>query len=135
MKVGFTGTREGMSQHQKEQFALKIYDLNPTEFHHGDCEGADAEAHDIIRAIFPNIKIVVHPPKFSSHRAFRVGDEMREPDAYISRDKRIVEETEYLIGAPLVDKEQIRSGTWTTIRFAKKLNRLYTILHRSAEDV
>jgi hypothetical protein len=52
MKIGFTGTRKGMSQHQKEQFVLKMFELDPSEFRHGDCEGADAEAHDIIREFF-----------------------------------------------------------------------------------
>jgi hypothetical protein len=63
MKIGFTGSREGMSTHQKEQFVLKLNELGVTEFHHGDCAGADAQAHDIIREFFPNVKIVVHPPK------------------------------------------------------------------------
>lgn len=130
MRVGFTGTREGMSQHQKEQFALKIYELSPTEFHHGDCIGADADAHDIIRAIFPHIKIVIHPPEKSKTRAFKTGDESRVQAPYIVRDKEIVNETEYLIGAPLIDQEQIRSGTWTTIRYARKTNKPHTILER-----
>lgn len=130
MKVGFTGTREGMSQHQKEQFALKIYDLGATEFHHGDCEGADAEAHDIIREIFPHIRIVGHPPKKSYKRAFKVCDELREPLDYIPRDKNIVNDTEFLIGAPLTDAEVIRSGTWTTIRHAIKTGKPRKVLER-----
>ena len=39
MKVGFTGTRLGMSQNQKEQFVLKLSELDVHEFHHGDCVG------------------------------------------------------------------------------------------------
>ncbi len=130
MKVGFTGTREGMTQHQKEQFALKINELNTTEFHHGDCEGADAEAHDIIRAIFPHIWIVGHPPTKSNKRAFKVCDEMRSPADYIPRDKNIVNDTEFLIGAPLTDEEIIRSGTWTTIRHAIKTGKPRKVLER-----
>ena len=130
MKIGFTGTREGMSQHQKEQFALKIYELNPSEFHHGDCIGADADAHDIIRAIFPHIKIVIHPPEKNTARAFKTGDEIRLPYGYIVRDRHIVNDTDYLIGSPLTNAEVIRSGTWTTIRHARKTGKPHTILER-----
>lgn len=130
MKVGFTGSREGMSQHQKEQFVLKMFDLKPTEFHHGDCEGADAEAHDIVREFFPTIKITIHPPIVSYRRAYKKGDETKPPEEYIVRDKNIVDSTQCLIGAPLTDDEIYRSGTWTTIRYGKKTNKPVYILKR-----
>lgn len=130
MKVGFTGTREGMSQHQKQQFLLEFEKLEATEFHHGDCEGADAESHDIVREFFPNIWIVVHPPVSSYRRAYKIGDENRFPDEYLPRDERIVMETDVLIGAPLVDQEQPHSGTWYTIRFARGKTKPNIILTR-----
>jgi hypothetical protein len=130
MRVGITGTREGMSQHQKEQFVLKLLELQPTEFHHGDCLGADAEGHDSVREFFPDCKIHVHPPIKDYMRAFRQGDVMYEPDDYIPRDYRIVDMTEFLIGAPLTDKEIVRSGTWTTIRYAKRIGRNHEVLKR-----
>ena len=130
MKIGFTGTRQGMSQNQKEQFVLKLFELGLTEFHHGDCKGADAEAHDIVREFFPNVYIVVHPPEITYTQAFRKGDEHRVPKAYIKRDKDIVDETEYLLGAPLTTEEIWRSGSWTTIRHARKTNKPHTVLER-----
>lgn len=130
MKVGFTGSREGMSQHQKEQFILKMFQLLPEEFHHGDCEGADAEAHDLIREFLPKVKIIVYPPLSFRHRAMKQGDETKEPEAYIKRDYRIVDSTDCLIGAPLTDSELIRSGTWTTIRYARKIGRDIYVLER-----
>ena len=69
MKVGFTGTQLGMSQHQKEQFVLGLQEMGMTEFHHGDCIGADAEAHDIVREFFPDVKIVGHLPKYKNKQA------------------------------------------------------------------
>lgn len=131
MKIGFTGSREGMSENQKEQFVLLMYQLNPTEFHHGDCEGADAQAHDIMREFFPNVKITVHPPISDYLRAFRVGDVMMEPDDYIPRDERIVDSTDYLIGAPKVTThEERRSGSWYTIRYSRRKNKLSKVLDR-----
>jgi hypothetical protein len=130
MKVGVTGTRMGMTQHQKEQFILKLYDLDVHEFHHGDCIGADAEAHDIVREFFPDVRIIIHPPAKTTTQAFKQGDESRLPAPYITRDKAIVNESEYLIGAPLTNDEVIRSGTWTTIRYARKTNKPHKVLER-----
>ncbi len=130
MKIGFTGTREGMTQHQKEQFVLKMFELLPTEFHHGDCEGADAEAHDIVREFLPKVKIVVYPPLSFRRRAMKQGDVTMEPEAYIKRDYRIVDSVDFIIGAPKTDTEQIRSGSWTTIRYARKTNKAHTVLNR-----
>jgi len=130
MKVGFTGTQIGMSDHQKEQFVLKLYDLGVTEFHHGDCIGADEEAHDIVREFFPDVKIHIHPPKYENKRAFKVGDVMYAQDDYIPRDRKIVDSTEFLIGAPKSNKEELRSGTWTTIRHARKTYKPLSILDR-----
>jgi hypothetical protein len=130
MKIGFTGTRKGMSQHQKEQFVLKMFELDPSEFHHGDCEGADAEAHDIIREFFPLVKIICHPPKSNSQRAWKHCDDYMDPLPYLTRDYKIVDDVDYMFGAPLQDNEIIRSGTWTTIRYSRKKNKLLTILER-----
>lgn len=130
MKIGFTGTREGMSQHQKEQFVLKLMELGITEFHHGDCEGADAEAHDIVREFFPDVHIEVYPPKSTYRQAFKQGDKHHPPESYLTRDYKIVDATDCLIGAPKSDKEIIRSGTWTTIRYGRKTGKVVYVLGR-----
>jgi hypothetical protein len=130
MTIGFTGSREGMSNKQKEQFVLLLQDMGMTEFHHGDCEGADAEAHDIVREFFPDVRIVVHPPFKSSKRAYKNGDEIREPDDYLPRDERIVNETMFLFGAPKSNIELKRSGTWYTIRYARRKDKQHTVLER-----
>lgn len=130
MKIGFTGTQIGMSLNQKEQFVLKLYELNPSEFHHGDCIGADAEAHDIVREFFPEIKIIGHPPNISTKRAFKECNEYRSLLPYLERNHNIVDDTDFLIGAPKEDTEVLRSGTWATIRYSKKLNKSQLILKR-----
>lgn len=120
MKIGFTGTQLGMSQNQKEQFVLKFQELGATEFHHGDCIGADAEAHDLVREFFPDVKIICHPPKASSKRAWKNCDDYKQPLPYLERDHKIVDNTDFLIGTPKTDNEILRSGTWATIRYSRK---------------
>lgn len=130
MRIGFTRTQIGMSQHQKEQFVLKLLELGITEFHHGDCTGADSEAHDIVREFFPDVKIHIHPPIISTKRAYKNGDVMHNAAGYLERNHYIVDNAECLIGAPKTDVEELRSGTWSTTRYARKVNKLHFILVR-----
>jgi hypothetical protein len=129
MKIGFTGTQAGMSVPQQDMFLYLMYQFTPQEFHHGDCIGADAEAHDIVTEQCPGTKIIVHPPNNSSKRAFKRGDDIRVPLEYIQRNRYIVVESDIVIAAPRELKEVLRSGTWSTIRFAKTIKKpLYIIM-------
>lgn len=130
MKIGFTGSREGMSENQKVAFVHRLQSMNPTEFHHGDCEGADAEAHDLVREFFPDVVIVVHPPTLEDKRAFKQGDMTCLPLDYIPRDEQIVDAADFLFAAPLTDQEQKRSGTWYTVRYARRRDKDHYILPR-----
>ena len=120
-KVGFTGTQQGMNTYyqlpQLEQLLLKY---NPTEFHHGDCIGADAQAHELVRRILPSCIIVVHPPLDSSKRAFCMGDITYNPRPYLERNDDIVKLSDILIATPKEIQMVLRSGTWTTVRYAQK---------------
>src|SRR5688500_12413561 len=89
------------------------------EFHHGDAVGADAEAHDIAAAL--GCAIVIHPPAEARQRAFKPGPDIRPAKTYLIRNKNIVRETEMLIAAPAERIEQLRSGAWSTVRFARRL--------------
>lgn len=137
MKIGFTGTRKGMTRRQKRQFEGIIQKLGPAEFHHGDCIGADSDAHEIINHInvhpldiFKNaIIIVVHPPTHDKLRAHRKGHTILEPKPYLERNEDIVEETDLLIATPESSEEQARRGTWHTVRQARKMNKPIIILN------
>lgn len=133
MKVGFTGTREGMSDHQKCEFLIAI--KGATEFHHGDCIGADEEADALARTI-KGIQIVIHPPDDPKYRAYcaKSGDIVWEPLPYLERNQDIVDETERLIGAPKNNWEELRSGTWSTVRYARKQGKPILILNRHVEE-
>lgn len=132
IKIGFTATREGISIYQKQELARLVKLLQPSEVHHGLCQGGDAEFHDLVRALLPNCKIVGHPPTIKTVYVYRYCDEMRRPKSYLDRNKGIVDETNVLIGCPL-GKEILRSGTWSTIRYAKKLERKVYIIPRESK--
>src|SRR6185503_5652423 len=92
MILGFTGTQHGMTLAQQRDFREYVSKFEVTTFHHGDCVGADAEAHDIVRSVWPHCKIVVHPPEKEDLRAFKQGEMVvvlaKKP--YLVRNKDIV---------------------------------------------
>jgi len=128
MRVGFTGTQRGMTEKQKNKVRDLFILLAATEFHHGDCIGADAHAHDIFKCCRKQ-RIVLHPPTIPDKRAFCSAHHSLPPLPYLDRNKEIVLSTDLLIATPGEPDEQLRSGTWSTIRFARKQGRpLYIVL-------
>lgn len=122
MHVGFTGTRKGMSEDQATRFVLKMLAVEgELVFHHGDCIGADAEAHHLVREFRPDAIIHIHPPEDPKQQAFCDGDREEEPKEYIERNRDIVRASDLLIAAPAQDYNMPRgSGTWATIRYSRK---------------
>jgi len=117
-RIGFTGTHRGMTYLQKAALRLLLDMLQPNEFHHGDCIGADAEAHHLVKEGVPGCRIVVHPPLRTDSRAACNADIEWPPTTYIKRNRHIVVCTELLIATPFERSEQRRGGTWSTVRFA-----------------
>ncbi len=61
-------------------------------------------------------------------RNFSKGDETRKPKPYLKRNHDIVDESDILIGFPSSEEERLRSGTWATVRYARKTGkRIYII--------
>jgi hypothetical protein len=89
--------------------------------HHGDCVGADAQAHELASLL--GHRVTIHPPNNNRVRAWKTSPDIRAPKAYLTRNKDIVRETDILIAAPAEPEEQIRSGTWSTVRYARRLGK------------
>ena len=135
-KVGFSGTQKGMTLGQQLMFDAIVIELNSigmTEFHHGDCIGSDKEAHDAIVLLSKHfgkpIKTIIHPPKKKAKRAFCAGDESRKPLSYLDRNQAIANEIDMLVATPQESKEAMRSGTWATIRRARKQEKPVLIIN------
>jgi hypothetical protein len=97
-----------------------------TVLHHGDCVGGDAEVHEVGRYL--KLYIIGHPPLNPRMRAWRRCDELRPPKDYIARNHDIVDECEELVAAPHSKAEEVHSGTWATVRYARKQGKLITIV-------
>jgi hypothetical protein len=127
MKLGFTGTREGMTDAQKVSVLELIKRLNPTEAHHGDCIGADKEFFELCEVVsrsrVEEIWTVAHPPKNDRLRAYTDSHAIREPKDYMPRNIDIVDECDELIAAPKQDVKPVNlkgSGTWQTEDYAER---------------
>lgn len=126
--VGFTGTRVGMDESQRAALARLLLSIEPTYFHHGDCSGADEQAHAIVRQTLPAAAIVIHPSN-GRLRAYCAGDQTRIAKPPLDRNSDIVEESRIVIATPKEQNETLRSGTWATIRRARKAGRELHILY------
>lgn len=115
MKVGFTGTRNGMTVFQKRALARLFKRLGVDELHHGDCIGSDEEACALAKAL--DILTVAHPPDNNRLRAFVKSDIVLTPLPYLRRNHAVVDDSEVLIATPFTEHEVLRSGTWATIRY------------------
>lgn len=133
MKIGFTGTQVGMTQQQTDEVHRLLRKFRAAEFHHGDCVGADQQAHG--EAMVLGVRTVIHPPVIGAKRAYCPADETRPPKEYLLRNHDIVDETQVLIATPKEITEQLRSGTWATIRYAKKMNRRVYIVYPDGSSV
>ena len=94
-------------------------------FHHGDCIGADEIAHGIVQDIqmeITPINITIHPPTNSYKRAYCRGAlDVYQPHDFLVRNMHIVNECSLIIGMPVEEhSEVLRSGTWSTVRYARK---------------
>jgi hypothetical protein len=133
--VGFTGTQEGMTALQKSTFSRIMQncfiketlsgDHSPINFHHGDCIGADAEASDLVSK---ECLVYIHPPDAFLKRAYRPAFYSYGPLPYLVRNRAIVDATQVLIATPKRQFEELRSGTWSTVRYARRLNKEIIII-------
>lgn len=129
MIIGFTGARSGMSFDQRVNVRELLLQLHPTEVRHGDCVGSDAQFHDIASETLP-LLIVIHPPSNDSARAFCRSTYTRVLPAlpYLERNKAIVNASDILIATPATATEELRSGTWSTIRYARKTDKRVIVI-------
>lgn len=118
-RLGFTGTRIGMTQAQRITLAMCLATLEPSQFSHGDCVGADEQAHGM--ALIARVPVHIYPPHNEVRRAFCEGAAIvHAPGHYHERDRWLVDASDILIATPKRPLEELRSGTWTTIRYARR---------------
>ncbi len=127
MIAGFTGSQDGISEKQCKELERLFKKYTVTILHHGCCTGADEQAHNIARKL--GILITGHPPENQSKLSQCIYDCDFVIDArpYLDRNRDIVDDCEMLFVGPS-KPEYLRSGTWSTKRYAKKSGTPFHIL-------
>lgn len=120
--LGVTGSSSAITPAQSESAKMWMSALkaeqNLVEMHHGDCIKADAKLHDI--AIELGIPVIIHPPRNNRKRAFCLGYTRRyEEKEYLERNRDIVLSATEMLACP-DSTETTQSGTWYTVRQARK---------------
>jgi hypothetical protein len=125
IRIGFTGSRAGMTPAQKRRVDELLRVMKPSEAHHGDCVGCDADFHNL--CLGRGVPVVIHPPKNPKQRAYCKGAGRTQPARpYLDRNKDIVNDTTVLIACPKEDHEPAPArgqGTWSTVRYARKMGK------------
>lgn len=129
--IGFTGTRQVITSAQHEALKNVLTEVNGIRFHHGDCIGADEVAHRIADEL--GYVIHIYPPKDKKYTANLEGYIRYQPREYLERNHMIVRACDILVAVPSTSQEQLRSGTWATVRYARKLHRPVIIIKPNGE--
>lgn len=130
MKIGFTGTRAGMTNAQHQKIDKIVWflrdDYGATVAIEGDCIGADDDFWHLVR--FRGLRTETFPPVNRLYRCHHRSDKVHLPAPYMTRNQSIVDNADVMIAAPGEMEWRPHSGTWATITMARKANKhLYIV--------
>ena len=133
MKIGFTGTRKGTTCEQHHALCEYVKNLpDAAEWHHGCCVGADAESVEIVEQWSRRCEIIAHPPDNNamvSRITLEFAKRVEPALPYLERNRAIVNACDTLVACPEGINEEQRSGTWSTVRFARKQKKRIVIVY------
>lgn len=128
MNIGVTGTQypaaDSMAAFKIAEDALRPYLQPENTLIHGACVGMDAIA--AVAASYAHVSIYAVVPAFrykTSDAAIHLSttvEYMPEGTTYMQRNDRIIALSDILLAFPKTEIEELRSGTWATIRRARK---------------
>lgn len=130
MILGFTATQRGLTAEQRGQVRLIIATTRPSAVVHGGCVGGDdeidqvAEELGVDRVVFPSTIV----SKRISTEVLRSRNRSRvmimAPRPPLERNPLIVDASHRMVACPGETQEKTRSGTWATIRYARRRKKI-----------
>lgn len=141
MKLGFTGTRRGMTREQYATFCGIVKGDGIKTMLNGACVGADRDA--VCAAWHTNITIMFFPgdkeqqdwaagldrPNIQVYdRKTTFGTTEGRAGVYLKRNRVIASMCDFLVATPSERREFTRSGTWATVRYARAQRKTIVII-------
>ena len=130
LNLGFTGSQKGVTPNQLtvlRKFILELSQSFVIDGFHGDCIGADTIFHAVCRKEGAR-EVYKFPCTITNKCANTDAVPLADPRAPLDRNREIVHASDVMVACPGTSEEIIRSGTWATIRYARKQNKqLYVI--------
>lgn len=115
--VGGTGSQHGCTPQQLSTFQRFISIAK--SYRNGVCIGADEQTSVIAHEA--GVEVIGYPPIKPNKRSKRLDlyNRLFPPKPYLERNTDIVLDSKVIIALPSSGKEQLRSGTWATVRRAR----------------
>lgn len=129
--IGFTGSRQGITPAQRDTLRRLLEEIYPDIVVHGCAIGADAQFAFLCSVRSPRPHIIGYPsdqPSQTDDEACGLCDEIKPPSPPLRRNREIVDTSNRLLACPASDTEELRSGTWATIRYARRKQRHITLI-------
>ena len=121
--VAVTGTKEGMTREQRRSFKWVLSRFpNAHSLVHGDCIGVDEEAGEIAHK--RGWRVLKRPSNLKTRAWSKIGEIIEDPKPPLERNKDIVDQGDCVVACPRTMKEELRSGTWAAVRYARKQDAL-----------
>jgi len=120
--IGFTGSRRGLTEAQHSALSRWLRASYTTHAHHGCCVGADAAFAERLASLLVLCETHAWPsnlPHYVDAVARKTADILHDPLPPLDRNRAIVDACGILLACP-DGPERLRSGTWATVRYARK---------------
>lgn len=142
MILGFTGTRQSMTDEQRHALPTALPFI-PDHVLHGGAVGADTEFDAWLQTMWrvqPSLmNVILHIEIYPSNTArhdywnWKYDNEKQWLTIHpamqpLARNFRIAQRCDQLLACPFQKNEQVRGGTWATVRYARKAGKPVTLL-------
>jgi hypothetical protein len=125
---GESGTREGATKLQVASVGWLWSRYDISLLHNGAYyRGVDRQLYHLAKGF--QIPVILHPPHWDDIQVFwGIEDEQRDAAPSLVRNKNIILESECMVAIPRGIKEELRSGTWMTVRHTRKQSKPLAIV-------
>lgn len=138
---GFTGTSAGLAILQEGRLVSYMTDLfySPESINiavHGGCDGGDDAFHEICVKL--GVPIEIFPSPKQAQKSWP-GDNVLvhpvTPGTPLNRNHKIVARATQMVACPWEEVEQIRSGTWATVRYTRAARKPLVMIYPNGSIV